>query len=675
MRVVTCLLTEHDLRVVALAAIVCVAGCWATLDLIQRALDRDGRQRSGWIFLAGVSAGCSIWCTHFIAILAYQANAPIAFAPLTTLVSLAIAIAGCTAGIWIAMSPRDRRYSPIVGGALVGMAVSTMHYTGMAGYHVDGFVTWDTPHIFASLALCAILGAASLYTFFLRPWPHSTHISLALFVGAIVSLHFTGMAAMTILPAVTGVPLADDGDLKAMAVAVAGVAFIVLATSFASHLIDSEASFETIRRLRELALNDTLTAMPNRVSFHAGLSETLERAETTGRNVGVLAIDLNRFKEINDLRGHDAGDATLKILAARLKGLIGDGEHVARIGGDEFACAKIYRNHTDLVDFISRVEKALHEPFVLEGIDTVPAASIGVSIFPNDSRTQERLMSNADMAMYRAKSDPHHAVCYYEAKMDETFRDRLSLAQDLKLAIEQNELMLHYQVQKDITSEAIVGYEALLRWTHPVRGPIPPSTFIPVAEETGSIVSIGEWVLRTACREAASWPEPYKIAINISPAQMSHTDLAELVHDVLIETGLAPERLELEITESTIIRDKQATLLQLRRLQSFGVTIAIDDFGTGYSSLETLRSFPFNKIKLDRSFMSEIGDSPQATAIIRAVLALGKSLDIPVLAEGVETAAQLQILRGEGCDEAQGFLLGRPGRIDDTVPPSVENAA
>jgi EAL domain-containing protein (putative c-di-GMP-specific phosphodiesterase class I) len=247
-----------------------------------------------------------------------------------------------------------------------------------------------------------------------------------------------------------------------------------------------------------------------------------------------------------------------------------------------------------------------------------------------------------------------------EPKLDEAARDRRNLANDLRQAAERAEFELHYQVQTSIGSGEICGYEVLLRWRHPERGMIPPLSFIPIAEETGSIVPIGEWVLREACKQAASWAKPYKIAVNLSPVQFTNAELPRLIHRILLETGLSPVRLELEITESTIIADKTRTLHTMRQIRALGVTIALDDFGTGYSSLDTLRSFPFDKIKLDRSFMNDVESSPQSKAIVRAVLALGKSLNIPVLAEGVETDDQLAVLRREGCDEAQGYLLGRP---------------
>jgi EAL domain-containing protein (putative c-di-GMP-specific phosphodiesterase class I) len=276
------------------------------------------------------------------------------------------------------------------------------------------------------------------------------------------------------------------------------------------------------------------------------------------------------------------------------------------------------------------------------------------------------LIGNADLAMYRAKADPGKAICFYESNLDAAARERQVLARDLRRAIELEQFELHFQVQVSVATAAACGYEVLLRWRHPERGMVPPMEFIPLAEENGAIIEIGEWVLREACRRAVSWKEPHKIAVNLSAIQLAQKELPRLVHEILIETGLSPTRLELEITETAIVTDKARALHVLRQIRAFGVTIALDDFGTGYSSLDTLRSFPFDKIKLDRLFMKEVETNPQSKAIVRAVLALGKSLDVPILAEGVETADQLELLRREGCDEAQGYLLGRP-QPDDSM--------
>ncbi len=425
-------------------------------------------------------------------------------------------------------------------------------------------------------------------------------------------------------------------------------------------MVDSQSRTENIQRLQHMALNDTLTGLPNRASFADRLDVELAEASERKARLAVIGIDLDRFKEINDLRGHRAGDRALKIVGSRLNRVLASGEFVARVGGDEFGAIKRFDRQDELLDFVNRLETALFEPIEIDDFTASSGASIGVATFPDDGGTREALISNADLAMYRAKVDLTRAVCFYEHGLDEMARERRGIASDLRSAVEKEQLELHYQVQTSVATGEVCGYEVLLRWHHPERGMIPPLQFIPIAEENGTILAIGEWVLREACKQAASWEKPYKIAVNLSPVQFVHAELPRLIHQILLETGLSSTRLELEITESAIIADKVRTLHTLRQIRALGVTIALDDFGTGYSSLDTLRSFPFDKIKLDRSFMTEVERNPQSKAIIRAVLALGKSLRIPILAEGVETKDQLAILRHEGCDEAQGYLLGRP---------------
>ena len=664
MRVITCIATEHNLWLVLLAAVMCVTGCWVTMGLFERARKTLGLQMRGWLFLTAVAAGSSVWCTHFIAMLAYQPGVPITFDPFMTMLSLVFAITGAGAGLAMA-SNANHRFAPELGGAMVGLAVAAMHYTGMMAYHVAGIVDWDSVYVAASVVLSVVFSAAALGQTVRRPHRLSELAGIALLVLAIVSLHFTAMAAVSVTPLSFVTTGTNPDILEAMAVAVAVVGLIVAATGFASYMIDERGRMESYERLQHLALNDALTGLANRVSFNDRLDHEIERTrEEEGTMTAVIVIDLDRFKEINDLRGHAAGDQALKIVARRLTRLATDGEFVARLGGDEFAAIKRFKDQNDLLGLVSRLEKSLFESLRLDDFEIAAGASIGVAVYPRDGADRERLVSNADLAMYRAKNDVTRAVCFYESAMDETARARRALATDLRLAVERGELSLHYQVQTSVATGTVCGYEALLRWTHPQRGMIPPAVFIPVAEENGSILAIGEWVLRTACQQAASWDNDHKIAVNLSPVEFAHADLAKLIHQILVETGLSPRRLELELTESTIVADKVRTLHVLRQIKALGVTIAIDDFGTGYSSLDTLRSFPFDKIKLDRSFMADVERSPQAKAIIRAVLTLGRSLEIPVLAEGVETHVQLSILQVEGCNEAQGFFLGRPKPIE-----------
>ncbi len=660
MKVISCILLEHNLPLVLLAAFVCVVGCGITLHLFSQALKRSGRQQKGWIFLSAVAGGSSIWCTHFIAMLAYQSNAPVSFDPMLTMGSLLLAIGGTAVGLYLSVSHKSL---PEIGGMVVGMAIAVMHFAGMAAYHIDGIVTWDVTYIVASIALSLIFSAIAIGHAVRAPFKYSYGIALAVLVVAVVCLHFTAMTAMSVEALLSMNPMMYSQVLSSMAVAVAGVAFIIVSTGIASHLIDADASSESISKLLHLARNDALTGLPNRMFFNEYLQSRIDASIVDGSKFAVIGIDLDRFKEINDVGGHEAGDRALKIIAMRLSEISKSGEFVARLGGDEFAAIKSFSSHEALVEYVGRLEAALFAPIQLEHHEAAAGASIGVAIYPADGETAERLVNNADLAMYRAKADLMRAICFYEPKMDEAARARRSMAQDLRKATDLGQFELYYQVQSLIATGEISGYEVLLRWHHPERGLVPPIEFIPVAEETGSILEIGEWVLRTACAEAATWDQPHKIAVNISPVQFAHTNLAQLVHQVLIDTGLPPKRLELEITESTIIADKARALHTLRQIRALGVAVAIDDFGTGYSSIDTLRSFPFDKIKLDRSFMKEAEHGKQARAIIRAMLTLGKSLEIRVLAEGVETIEQLDLLRREGCDEAQGYFLGRPAPV------------
>ncbi|MGD9913296.1 MAG: putative bifunctional diguanylate cyclase/phosphodiesterase [Rhizobiaceae bacterium] len=659
MRVIDCIATLHDPWLVLLAAIVCVGGGWVAFELFRRARIRAGKQRTGWLMLAAIAAGASVWCTHFIAMLAYDASAPVTYDPVLTMLSLLSVIAGAALGFALGLSPRYSR--ALAGGVVIGLAISVMHYSGMAAFHVDGIIEWDAAYILASVLMAALCGALSV-----AASHRGNHIlALIMFVAGVVGLHFTGMTAISVTPFITGAPLADATVIAGMAAAVAGVALIIVGTGITSHMIDSDASEKNLDTLRQMAMSDALTGLPNRASFNDYIRFDIQQAAAHGHHVAVIGIDLDKFKEINDLRGHEAGDQALRTIATRLTETLREGEFVARIGGDEFAAVKRFTEQRDLTDFVNRVETQLFTNIRIDDFDVTPGASIGIAVFPQDGDTPARLVSNADLAMYRAKTDVTRVVCFYEAEMDERARERRDLALDLRRAIERRQLHLHYQVQTSISEQKRLGYEVLLRWNHPVHGSVPPSDFIPLAEETGTILTIGEWVLREACRQAAAWQNEDKIAVNLSAVQLAHSDLPTLVHEILLETGLAPSRLELEITESSIIHDKVRSLHALRRIRALGVTIAIDDFGTGYSSLETLRSFPFDRIKLDKSFMKEIEHSKQALAIIRAVLALGKSLDISVLAEGVETEEQLALLRQEGCDHAQGYLLGRPAPLPE----------
>ncbi|PXA74397.1 bifunctional diguanylate cyclase/phosphodiesterase [Caulobacter sp. D4A] len=430
-------------------------------------------------------------------------------------------------------------------------------------------------------------------------------------------------------------------------------------------------------KIRYLAEHDGLTGLPNRNSLQVRLAAALERVEASGESLGLVCIDLDHFKEANDLHGHLAGDALLVEAARRLQESVTAPSFAARLGGDEFIIVQIAAGDqpTAAAELAGHVLEQLSLPTSYEGQDLAMGASLGVSLFPDDGRTAEALLANADMALYRAKESGRGVYRFFKREMDETIRERRTLARELRQAITDEELVVFYQPLARAADGEVCGFEALVRWKHPVRGMVPPLDFIPVAEENGLITQLGEWVLRRACADAASWDRPLRIAVNLSPLQLNQPNLPTLVHEVLIATGLSPSRLELEITESALFKDYQRALDNLRRLKALGVRIAMDDFGTGFSSLSTLQSFPFDKIKIDKSFVENIHRHDRATVIVRAVLGLGRSLEIPVVAEGVETQEQIDFLRGEACAELQGYAIGRPGPLDSLSAWTLASAA
>ncbi|MDE5456071.1 EAL domain-containing protein [Bradyrhizobium sp. CSA112] len=413
-------------------------------------------------------------------------------------------------------------------------------------------------------------------------------------------------------------------------------------------------------KIEYMAHHDALTDLANRVLLNDRLQHALGRVQH-GEMVAVHHLDLDQFKAVNDTFGHPCGDKLLRIVAERLRSLVGEADTIARMGGDEFVIVQAtITDPADATSLAQRVIDALSEPYDIDGQQAVIGVSIGISVGPGDGSNPDKLLRNADLALYRAKSDGRGTFRFFEPAMDLQMQTRRIMEQELRRALPRGEFELHYQPVVNLASQEISGFEALIRWNHPTKGMISPATFIPLAEEIGFIVPLGEWVIRQACATAAQWPGDLHVAVNISAMQFRSPGLMQVIISALAASGLAPTRLEIEITETVLLHNKEATLALLHQLRALGIRIAMDDFGTGYSSLTYLQSFPFDKIKIDRSFVKNITENSSSLNIVRAVAALANGMGMTATAEGVETAEQLHSIASEGCTEMQGFLFSRP---------------
>jgi diguanylate cyclase (GGDEF)-like protein/PAS domain S-box-containing protein len=784
LRVYSCIVHEHDFRLVIVAGIICLLAAVTAFSILEQARD-GGRRRGAWLALAAFVSGTGIWSTHFVAMLAYQPDLPVGYDFTLTLCSIAAAILINGLGWWVALRPG--RWPTLAGGALLGGGIGTMHYIGMSALKLAGWMVWDQSFVLVSIAIGVLLSTAALAEHRRKPTPIPWRPAL-LFTLAICGLHFTAMAAAAIYPDPQLEVPAEAIGSGTLTVAVVAMAAIILSISFAmvlfdrklarhaaeeaqrimafadaaieglvvidgDRVVDANLSFlrlagydslgalpstlaqllpdldlpglggtadgaasecrltgaagrecdvevllrpvrwrgeqrrvlairdiserkEAAARIAHLAYHDALTGLPNRAVFGDHLARSVERAAAAGQPLAVLCVDLDGFKAVNDIHGHPAGDALLIEMAHRLRSVVRGEELVARLGGDEFAIVQTGGTQPAHAGLLSeRIIAILGKPCAIGSQIVRVSASIGVAVFPADADNPGDLVRNADMALYRAKGEGRGLARFYEAAMDDALRQRRQLGTDLRVAIKKDQLDIHYQPLAELESGAIIGFEALLRWDHPQLGPISPEMFVRLAEESGLIIPLGQWVLREACGEAARWTPALKLSVNLSPLQFMQDDLVGAVERVLAETGLAPARLELEVTEGLLIKDTTGALAVLERLKALGVQISMDDFGTGYSSLSYFRMFPFDKVKIDRSFVGDMIANPQARAIIRSVIGLGHGLGVPVVAEGVETPEQLEALRAEGCDQVQGYLISRPNPIAHFEGVLIDRAA
>ena len=667
MRIVACLTQDHNLLLVLLAALMCVAGSYVSARLFFRTLTEQTSSRLYWCFLASVTAGAAIWATHFIAMLGYQPKVPVSFDGALTIISGLIAIAGTAIGLLLAMH-RNRVIAALCGGGTIGLAIAAMHYVGMFAYRVDGIVDWLPGYVFGSIAVSIAACAIAID----RIKREGDRLVLIKAVGcltfAIVGLHFTGMAAFQVTP-IAGVSVgADSHAFTALAMAIAGVALLIVGAGITTHLLERRTQSDSEAKLQHIAIHDDLTEIVNRRGFTEALVRECHKLQRYGRPFTLLMIDLDRFKPINDTLGHPIGDMVLCRVAGRLKAALRSGDLVARLGGDEFAViAYGLEDPADVALFASRIVEILDRPFIVEGSIAEIGASVGVVIANRDVVEPEKLAQQADVALYTAKNAGKGQYCIYRPELSDALERRRMIESDLRRACMRDDFNVVYQPVVDAKTGRVTGAEALLRWHCEGRGEVSPAEFIPIAEELGLVTRIGAGVLKQACKDARQWPSDITVSVNISPIQLLDPRLPQTVLQVLEDSGLPAHRLELEITETALIGNDEVAMRTLCSIRDLGVRISLDDFGTGYSSLSYLHRFPISRIKIDRSFVQQLPEDQGSVSIIRAISQLGKSLNLQITAEGIETPAQRAFVSGQGCHNLQGFLISRPIASDAFV--------
>jgi diguanylate cyclase (GGDEF)-like protein len=653
---VTCITEQHDPIHVLVALAVATVGAALTLSLHIRAAMTRGTRRGVLVVVAGMIGGSTVWSTHFIWMLGMKVDFSHSYGFIPTLLSLIVVMWCCILGF--AISVRENPGLSSLSGPVIGAGMGAMHFIGLYGLVVDGLKSYDYDLVALSVCAGVALSWLSLHSLrSLRP-RYGRPLSVTLFVGAIFVLHYIGMTSLTISPFELHLTSNMPGD-NSLLVAVVFVTGMMMLLGVSAYWLDSQATTQRLAEMEHRAYHDYLTGLPNRALFNDRLRAALGRPFDNKRLV-VVMLGLDRFKEINDVHGHHAGDEVLKAVAARLDEAMRAGEFLCRIGGDEFAVFRVHSDRGEIDCLAARLRTAATEPVFLNGKSLALGCSMGAVISPDDGFSADELFIKADLAMRRAKRVADNRLSVFDQQVDGENRDKSALSIDLRQALELGQFELRYQRQNRIDDGKVVGYEVLLRWKHPQRGYVPPDVFIPIAERDGLIDRIGEWVLRNACLEAAEWIVPARIAVNVAARQLAGGALPGIVKAALAQSGLSPHRLEIEITETGIIADVERAHVVVNELKAIGVTIAMDDFGTGNSSLSMLQAFPFDKIKIDKSFVRGISSNRQSRAILETSIALGRALDIAVLAEGVETDEDLEFLRDRGCAQVQGFLFGMP---------------
>ncbi|WP_144637964.1 putative bifunctional diguanylate cyclase/phosphodiesterase [Bordetella genomosp. 13] len=669
---------SYDLATVAVSILVAVFAALTSFELASRIDSAQGAAGRYWLAGSGFVLGLGIWSMHFIGMLAFSLPIPIGYDVTHTAVSLLIAVAGAALALRIACRAKLSGGMLALGALLMGGAVLGMHFMGMAAMRMSPGIAYLPSRLAAAAAISVGCSALALWMahWVRRQARQKLRYRLAaasVMAAAVCGMHYMGMSA-AMFPA-GSVCLAAENGLSAqwLAAAVAVVTTCIVAMALVVAVLDARLESRTAvlarslaganEELLRLALHDNLTKLPNRILLEQQVKQAIETARRGNGTFALLFLDLDGFKAVNDAYGHHTGDALLVELAGRIRRQLRGADTAARLGGDEFVVLSEVTEPNDAASVAARLIKVLSRPVTVVGHRVAVSASAGIALYPANGDSPRTLMRNADAAMYHAKRMGRARFSYFEPSMNSNAQEQLRMLQDLRQARARKQLVLHYQPKFRPDGE-IMGAEALIRWLHPEKGLIPPDRFIPLAERSRLIVSIGEWVLDEACRQLHEWHEAghhgWTMSVNLSTAQFVHEGLYELVRQALERHALPPRSLILEITESTAMRDAETTLALLRRLVDLGVRISIDDFGSGYSSLLYLKRLPATELKIGRGFVRQLQGDTEDAAVVSAIVALGQKLKLKVAAEGVETAEQQSFLAGLGCDSLQGFLLGKP---------------
>lgn len=669
----------YDPWLVAASLLISVVASYTALDMAGRVAAAEGAAARWWLAGGSFAMGVGIWSMHFVGMLALRLPMRVSYEPVLTLLSLLMAMASSAYALCRVCRETLTAARLILGAVVMGAGIAAMHYTGMAAMHMSPGVHY-VPWLFALSILIAVVaaGGALWITFHLRRrgagvWRLRAASAVAMGI-AVAGMHYTGMAAAR-FPAGSTSTMADSGISAGwLAVLIVILALTVLSIALIVSVLDSRMAARTAllsdslananRELQFLALHDSLTKLPNRALLEDRLQQEIQMALRARSRFSVLFLDLDGFKQVNDAFGHHIGDLLLVEASQRIRAAIRGSDTLARLGGDEFVLITSAGEPADAASLADKLVLALRDPIVIAGHQLRITASVGIAIYGGGEILPTELLKNADAAMYHAKALGRDGYCFFETSMNEDAQNQLQLLQDLRLAQDRGELVLYYQPKIDADSGDVIGAEALLRWKHPVRGLISPDQFIPLAEKTGMIFQIGVWVLDEACRQMSLWQAAgftnWSVSVNLSAVQFNHPGLVAMVREALRRNALEPRYLTLEITESTAMRDADASMLILQQLSDMGIRISIDDFGTGYSSLLYLKRLPASELKIDRGFVRDLAQDTEDAAIISAIIALGRTLNLKIVAEGVETAAQQDFLTRLGCNSLQGYLLGRP---------------